>query len=251
MIRKTIKKPRKEKKDYSYNITYEKPRAKLKSRRKISITLILIMINVLIFFVLMAFIKDPSSGQILKNIALQPASILKGNYLWTILTSMFMHGGMMHLFVNMISLFFLGSFLERLIGRKKFIIVYFVSGIIASLFFVLFAIQPFSLIPGMGITPESFAVGASGAIFGLGGLLAVLTPRVPVYLMFIPIPMPLWFGIVLMFGLMWFVTVAAGLPIGNAAHLGGLIVGLIYGFYIRIHYRKKIAKLDKYFRFKR
>ena len=164
---------------------------------------------------------------------------------------MFAHGGFAHLFVNMLSLLFLGSFLEKLIGNKKFLLVYFVSGILASLFFILFSIPPLNSISGIGIPKESFAVGASGAIFGIGGVLAVLTPRIPVYLMFIPIPMPLWFGIALMFGLMWLVTAAAGLPIGNAAHLGGLIFGIIFGFYLRIRYKKKVAILDRQFRFRR
>jgi len=257
MIRKRkSSKTKKDKDYYSYSVykIKQKPEPKRRPNNVISATLILIILNVLIFFFLMIFGFFENQTEcvgLCKYIALQPASILQGNYLWTIITSMFMHGGIMHLFVNMLSLFFLGSFLERLIGKKKFIIFYFVSGIIASLFFALFAIQPFNLIPGIRITPESFAVGASGAIFGLGGLLAILTPKVPVYLMFIPIPMPLWFGIILMFGLMWFATIAIHLPVGNAAHLGGLIVGLIYGFYLRVHYRKKVAKLDKYFRFRR
>jgi len=50
---------------------------------------------------------------------------------------------------------------------------------------------------------------------------------------------------------MWLVTAAAGLPIGNAAHLGGLIVGILFGFYLRIRYKEKVALLDKHFRFKR
>ncbi|UZE94099.1 MAG: rhomboid family intramembrane serine protease [Candidatus Pacearchaeota archaeon] len=234
---------------YSYSYHYKKPRKK--PRKKISAVLILIILNVVIFFILMllGFFKDPTQcSGICKIVALQPTSILEGNYLWTIITSMFAHGGFMHLFVNMLSLMFLGSFLERLIGNKKFLAIYFISGIIASLFFVLFAISPLSSIPGIGISPENFAVGASGAIFGVGGVLAILTPKVPVFIMFIPIPMPLWFGIALIFVVMWVITAAAGLPIGNAAHLGGLVAGMIFGFYLRYKYKKKVAVLDRYFK---
>ncbi len=245
-----IKRKSNPKKDhYSYTYNYKKP----KPKKKFSATLTLIILNVVIFLILMifGFFNDAQCTGICKQISLQPASILQGQYLWTIITSMFAHGGIGHLFVNMLSLFFLGSFLERLVGNKKFLAVYFASGIIASLFFVLFSISPLSLIPGMGITPDKFAVGASGAIFGIGGVLAILTPKVPVFIMFIPIPMPLWFGIALIFVLMWVVTAAAGLPVGNAAHLGGLVIGIMYGFYLRIKYKKKVAILDKHFKFRR
>jgi membrane associated rhomboid family serine protease len=91
-----------------------------------------------------------------------------------------------------------------------------------------------------------YAVGASGAIFGLGGLLAVLTPRLPVLVMFI-IPMPMWLAmVVLMFGL-WAVSLAAGLPIGNIAHLGGLLVGLSYGVYLKKKYPRKTKMISRYF----
>jgi len=152
---------------------------------------------------------------------------------------MFVHAGFFHLFVNMISLFFLGSFLERLIGKKRFIFIYFASGILASLFFIAFSLLSDSKVP---------AVGASGAIFGLGGVLAILTPRLPVYIMFIPVPMPLWLGIVIMLVLLWIVSALHNLPIGNTAHLGGLIAGLLYGLYLRKKYKRKVAILDRYFR---
>lgn len=150
-----------------------------------------------------------------------------------------MHAGIGHLFVNMVSLMFIGSFVEKLIGKKRFISLYFIGGLFAGLFFVLIALAT-------GSDLNVYAVGASGAIFALGGLLAVLTPRLPVLVFFV-IPMPMWAAMgFLMFGL-WALSLGLGLPIGNTAHLGGLIVGLGYGFYLKRRFPRKTAMISKYF----
>ena len=108
-----------------------------------------------------------------------------------------------------------------------------------SVIFVLIALAT-------GTDLNVYAVGASGAIFALGGLLAVLTPRLPVLVFFI-IPMPMWAAMgFLMFGL-WALSFGLGLPIGNTAHFGGLIVGLGYGFYLKRRYPRKTAMIGKYF----
>ena len=86
---------------------------------------------------------------------------------------------------------------------------------------------------------NTFAVGASGALFGLGGLLMLLTPNLPVYIMFIPIPIKMKYagpGILI---LLWFISIAGSIPIGNTAHLGGLLAGLAYGIYIKTKYKNK------------
>ena len=207
-----------------------------------SYTSIIIFANVIMFIVAIALgaLSNPDCNQTLcKFIALTPSTIIAGQALWTFITSMFMHAGFGHLFVNMISLMFIGNFVEKLIGKKRFINLYFIGGLFASLFFVLIALLT-------GIDLNVYAVGASGAIFALGGLLAVLTPRLPVLVFFI-IPMPMWAAMgFLMFGL-WALSLGMGLPIGNTAHLGGLIVGLGYGFYLRRKYPRKTKMISKYF----
>jgi len=224
--------------DYSFRYSYEKPKPKPAFR--MSMTLWLIIINVIFYFI--ALILGYFYGDnVMNNIALQPLAILQYQKLWTIITSMFMHGSVIHLAVNMISLMFLGSFLERIIGKKKFLVSYIICGIVASIFFVILALLFKSDL-------SVAAVGASGAIFGIGGILAVVTPKVPVYIMFIPIAMPMWFGIVLMLAVMWLISAAVGLPIGNTAHLGGFIAGLAYGFYLRIRYKERMKRLDRVLR---
>jgi len=209
------------------------------SRKKgLNLTLLLIIINVAVFIAVLILQATLGEG-VFNLIAVTPSAILAGKNLWTIITNMFVHANFLHLFVNMLSLFFLGSFLERLIGKKRYILIYFISGIVASLFFVFLAGSSMQNIP---------AVGASGAIFGLAGVLALITPKLPVYIMFIPIPIPLWIGVVGILVIMWAISLLAGLPIGNTAHLGGLLAGAAYGLFLRTKHKRKIQVLDKMFR---
>jgi len=172
--------------------------------------------------------------------ALNPLNVLSGKALWTFITSIFAHGGIFHLFVNMFSLFFVGSLIEKLLGRKRYFWFYLISGIFAGLFFVL----------SVFIFPNdinSFAVGASGALFGLIGLLIVLTPNLRVYMMFIPIPIRMKYAAPGLLVVLWLISVAGDVPLGNFAHLGGLIIGLIYGFYLRKKYPRKTKYISSHF----
>ena len=145
--------------------------------------------------------------------------IYQGHY-WTILTAMFVHADFSHILLNMLTLYFFGTLCLQLIDKKWFLLVYFVGGIVGNLLFLL--IGPM----------YSAAVGASGAIFALGGVLAMMRPKLRVYLYFL-IPMPLWLGIIIGFLLTAFVA-----GIAWQAHLGGLAVGLIVGFILRRRERR-------------
>jgi membrane associated rhomboid family serine protease len=214
--------------------------------RRMSLTDTLIAINAVIFLIfLVALATYP---QVIDYLALNPSLFLQG-YVWTPVTSMFLHAIFLHLFVNMVSLFFIGNFVERLIGRKRYFWFYMISGVIAGLAFVFFAYLGQFMEGGEALFGgvNAYAVGASGALFGLGGLLAVLIPRLKVLVFFI-IPMPMWLAMaVLMFGL-WALSVSVGLPIGNTAHFGGLVVGIAYGVYLRKKYARKVQMLNRMFR---
>ena len=200
---------------------------------------ILIAVNVVGFILALVLMNSIDDAVVVSWIALQPSVVLTGQNLWTFVTSMFMHAGFGHLFVNMISLMFIGGFVEKLIGKKRFLWLYFGGGLFAGLFFVVIA--------GLtGVDLNVYAVGASGAIFALGGLLAVLTPRLPVLVFFI-IPMPMWMAMVFLMVVLWALSLGLGLPIGNVAHLGGLIVGVGYGFYLKRKYPRKTKMISKYF----
>ena len=199
-------------------------------------TLRLAIINFIVFIA--AMLISLFYPQIINLLALQPSTFLSKP--WTIITSMFMHANSFHIIANMLSLLFLGGFLERIIGKKRFIWFYLISGIAGSILYILNF-----YITGTGDIP---AVGASGAIFGLGGMLAVVTPRMPVYIMFIPVAMPMWFGVTLSLALLWLLSVTAGLPIGNLAHLGGLLAGLGYAIYLRTKYKRRFDMISNFFR---
>jgi membrane associated rhomboid family serine protease len=141
---------------------------------------------------------------------------------WTLITYMFTQADFMHLLTNMLTLYFFGSFFNRVAGTRNFLIVYFVGGIIGGLF-VLWLSSPY--IP---------TIGASGAVFALGGALAIVAPKVSVFIFPIPVPMPLWVAVAIGFLIL--------LPLSFVSwqgHLGGLVFGLLAGLYLR--HRLKIA----------
>ena len=142
------------------------------------------------------------------------------NQPWTILTNLFIHGGFGHIFGNMITLFFFGRFLSMLVGENKFLLVYFVGGIVGNIFYLLLG------------EPLSIAVGASGAVYAVAGALVVMMPKLRVHLYFI-LPMPLWV-VVLVFMVIW-----SFIPgVAWQAHLGGLILGLVAGYFFRRRERR-------------
>ncbi len=148
---------------------------------KLSVTSILIIINVVVFLgLIIAGFSDVNCGNnVCRYVALQPSSVLQGNNIWTLLTSIFVHANFTHILFNMISLFFVGTLLERILGRRRFLAFYLLSGLFASIVFTLLAgFLGGSLLGGKLFgDPSVFGVGASGAIFGLVGVLAVLTPK--------------------------------------------------------------------------
>jgi len=199
----------------------------------------LILINLLCFIVFSFLISSKTIS--IDSVAIKPSNIFAGKYLWTFLTSMFMHGGFFHIFANMFSLFFIGSLVEKILGAKRYLWFYLFSGLFASLFFVLMSLF-------WTADFNAYAVGASGALFGLIGLLVLLTPNLSVYLMFIPIPIKMKYAAPGILIVLWLISIAGNVPIGNTAHLGGLICGLIYGIYLRRKYPKKVQMLNRFFK---
>jgi len=202
----------------------------------LSVNSIFIIVNIIAFILFNILIGTGVLS--IEDIAIQPANILHGQYLWTFLTSMFMHGGYFHIFANMISLIFIGGFVERLIGRKRYFWFYMISGLVSGAFFVLL-----SLI--FTADMNSYAVGASGALFGIAGLMMILTPNIPLYVMFIPIPIKAKYAIPGLLFALWGISISANVGIGNTAHLGGLVAGIVYGIYLRKKYKRKTAMISK------
>ncbi|OIO41221.1 hypothetical protein COU56_05060 [Candidatus Pacearchaeota archaeon CG10_big_fil_rev_8_21_14_0_10_31_9] len=214
---------------------------------KLNVTVWLIIVNVAFFalaFPLILFNSDYS-----KYIALQPSYILQGKYLWTFATSMFMHGGIAHLLINMFVLFSLGGFCERVIGRRRFFWFYIISGLVAGIAFVLLSGFFGNTELGAKIfgSPLIAGVGASGAIFAIAGLFVILTPKLKFSIIFLPFfSLPAYVMIPLVLFATWLVSAGTGFPIGNTAHFGGFLAGLSYGLYLKKKYSRKVRLLNKY-----
>lgn len=147
---------------------------------------------------------------------------------WTVVTSMFLHAGWFHILGNMYMLWFFGDQLERFIGEKKFLLVYFLGGLVGNGLFLLLA------------SPFASAIGASGAVFAVGGALVVMRPKIKVMMFPLPIPMDLWVFIILVSVLFGILLPAGGnTPIAWQAHLGGLLTGLAFGWYFRRWERRR------------
>jgi len=175
----------------------------------------LIALNVVIFVIELVVGGYPITvnNEVVRFLGLNTAQLQAHPF--TIISSMFVHGGFTHILFNMISLYFLGSFFLRVAGEKSFLAIFFLGGLAGNILFVLLA-------------PFSIGIGASGAIFALGGALAVIVPRVPVLIIPIPVPMPLWIAILIFFFLSFLFS-----GIAWQAHLGGLLLGLIAGLILR------------------
>ncbi len=139
---------------------------------------------------------------------------------WRLISPIFLHGNPTHLFVNSIVLFFFGSELEKRIGTWRFVKMFFLSGIIASIGYAIYMLE----ITGLN-TP---AVGASGALYGVFAALAIIAPEIRVLAFFI-IPMGIRTALVV-FALFDLFLLTQQTPIASIAHLTGLVVGLYYGY---------------------
>lgn len=138
---------------------------------------------------------------------------------WSIITAIFAHGSVEHLFFNMWALFVFGSALEQQIGEKKFLLLYLLAGIAGNVAFALFYPATLS------------GLGASGAIFGIIGALAMLAPNLIVIVFFAP--MPLWLAAIVWTAIEFVSTLTPNNPVANFAHLAGLAIGLAAGKYLK------------------
>lgn len=149
---------------------------------------------------------------------------------WRFVTSIFLHGSLAHLILNLFALLLFGLILEKFIGSKRFLIVFLVTGILANLIAVNF---------------YNSSLGASGAIFGVIGALIVIRPMLPIWAFGLPMPMfvagMIWAGADIL-GAYGFL---AGNPIdntGNIAHLSGMFFGLVFGFLFRKLVDRRVKK---------
>src|SRR3989344_512587 len=134
---------------------------------------------------------------------------------WRFVSAIFLHSGVPHLLYNLFALALFGSILESLIGGKRFLAVFFATGILANIISVNF---------------YDNSLGASGAIFGVIGALIVVRPSLMVWAFGLPMPM-------FIAGILWAVGDLIGIfvpsAVANIAHLSGMLGGLIFGAFYR------------------
>ncbi len=147
---------------------------------------------------------------------LRPASVTENLMLWQFVTYMFLHGGVFHIFFNMLTLFMFGNDLERYWGTHRFVQYYFITGIGAGICSWLVSMHSFAII-----------IGASGAVYGILLAYGLTYPNRIVYLNFLLPVKVKW--LVLIMGAMAFVSSVSGSEPGvaNIAHLGGMAVGYL------------------------
>lgn len=193
-------------------IKNEKKLAKIFSPKKPVITYILIVLNVMIFLYTMLYDQN---DRLFYELANNYVYVQNGE-IYRLFTSMFLHADIMHIVFNMYALYLLGPIVERYYGKTKFILIYFISGILGSLFSCVF------------MSSNTYAIGASGAIFGLLGSIAYFTYYYRATLQgllrsqILPV-------ILINLGLGLFIP-----GIDVSAHIGGLIGGILTSMAIGI-----------------
>jgi len=190
-----------------------KQRTKVRTLRSTTnepvVTYALIAINVIVFLAEGQFGIGSTNGgtELFRRFALDGPDVANGDY-WRIVTSGFLHAGLLHILFNMYLLYLLGNMLEPAIGSMRFGLVYFVSLCAGSL-------------GALIVSPDTLTVGASGAVFGLMGAAAVELSARGIN------PMETGIGGLIIFNLV-FSFVFSGISIGG--HIGGLIGGAVTGF---------------------
>lgn len=223
-------------------------------RRKVTpiATYILIALNVIIYIVssIQNFFSSVSDEWV-DQFAYIPVLLQKPVQWYRIVTSMFLHGDIFHVFFNMMFLYWFGKEIEQTIGIKKYLVLYLVSGLIAIIFHTSFTpiTGPLTL-----IIP---ALGASGAISGLLGSYLMLYPRRKLSVCWFMFFIPLCFTTTsLFFLLFWFATqiIYGYLKFGGIAffaHIGGFIAGILLIYLLKrksLEYPRIATILSDYFK---
>jgi rhomboid-like protein len=190
----------------------------------ISVVSIIIKINVVVFFLwVVGAFTNPEF--MMKNFLVSWKALSEGR-VWTLVTSVFSHNMLFHIFINMYVFYGFGIVLENALGGRRFLLFYLGSGIFASLCH--------ALVSAFWISDGTIqALGASGAISGVILLYSLMFPTEKLFLFGI-LPIPALMASLLVVGLdIWGLiqqTKGSTLPIGHGAHLGGALYGLIYYF---------------------
>jgi membrane associated rhomboid family serine protease len=172
------------------------------------------------------FLPRGVTAQILHWFGLVPLGFIPGLRIWQPVTYLFLHGGLLHLLVNMLMLWMFGRELELVWGKKRFLNYFFICGIGAGLITILVKFIPML----WGHSPSDVpTIGASGAIFGILIANAILFPDRQIWLFPLPVMIPMRPFVAVMGAIEFFSTLgSAGDNVSHFCHLGGMLIGWIY-----------------------
>ena len=203
---------------------------------------LLIIANVAVYL-LQVVEQIIGSNVLVTYFGLIPRRVTQELMVWQFVTYMFLHGGVFHIFFNMLTLFMFGNELDRYWGARRFLRYYFLTGIGAGVCSWLVAMNAFAVI-----------IGASGAIYGLLLAYGLLYPNRIVYLNLL-IPVKVKWLVIFMGAVSFISSVTGGEPgVAHVAHLAGMLVGLVYlkggvwlGQYQHHQQQRKREELKKQF----
>ena len=159
--------------------------------------------------------------------ALTP-SLATGGMFWQFFTYMFMHGGVFHIAINMFVLLIFAPRVEDVVGRTRFLLLYFASGIFSGIFYLFLT----------GAESQILMLGASGAVYAVVAAFAILYPKEVIFVYFMPLPAAVVLVLLVLIESVFGVfSLEAG--VANWGHVGGLIAGALLMFYWK---KKKIAE---------
>lgn len=199
------------------------------TKRRAVVTYSIIAMNVAVFLYEVLLSTRDALLEFIAEFALLPVNIVHGAALYTLVTSMFLHGGFMHVFGNMLYLYIFGDNIEDIMGRKRFILFYLLCGLAASAAQII--VHPLSNVPNLG---------ASGAVAGVLGAYLVVFPGARVncililgfFIRWITLPavvvLGFWFVIQFFSGVtsLPYVTQNVG-GVAYFAHIGGFVAGVV------------------------
>jgi len=188
------------------------------SFKSAKITIYLCLFNIIFYLV---FFLNPNFEIYLLLVQIN-YNVLERLELWRLITSIFLHGDLIHLISNLIGLVLFGTFVENIVSKIEYIVIYLLSGIVGN-------IMSLFLLP-----PYVISLGASGAIYGLIGaaVMLIILERNKSQLL------------ITVIYLIYFVITSFSPGINYASHIFGLILGLILGY---AFIRNKIPKKDTYY----
>lgn len=181
---------------------------------KLNASLTLILANCAVFLL------SACAPSLKTHLALCPFLVLKANHFWSFATYMFAHGSLMHLLSNMLGLFFFGLMVERALGSKQFLLLYFVCGVASGALSFLYFLAKHQYFV--------FLLGASGALYSVLFAYAVIYPKANVYILgLIPIPSPL---LVVIYAAIELFSQFGGVAtnVAHYTHLFGFAVAFLY-----------------------